>query len=138
MEMQAHSQSLQPVVKVAHQAFKGFLAAQPWSYWAIDTSALEPVRPYYPVSVETLVRVLKSHYTYSDVYIFCHTSTEADIARIEWDRIPLLAVDNLTAYVITSAPRQPFLGFAGALHSALAGEIITLFPATTTDPLTIV
>jgi hypothetical protein len=126
---------LQPVVKVTHQAFQAFLTAQLWSYWAIDTAMLEPLRPYQPVSIETLLRVLKSHYTYSDVYIFCHTSSEADIARIDWKWIPLLTGDNLGAYVITSALGQPFLGFAGAWHTAVAGEIITLLPAATRDRL---
>ncbi len=121
----------------SYQTLKEFLSVQPWRYWAVDTTALEPLHSYAPVSVETLVRVLKSHYTFSDCYIFRHTSTMADVAAINWNRIPLVTAALLPAYVITSVPGQPFLGFAGALHTAVAGAIITLFPATNADPLMI-
>ncbi len=123
MDMPEHLPPLPPVVKVAYQTLKEFLSVQPWRYWAVDTTALEPLHSYAPVSVETLVRVLKSHYTFSDCYIFRHTSTMADVAAINWNRIPLVTAALLPAYVITSVPGQPFLGFAGALHTAVAGAL---------------
>jgi hypothetical protein len=120
---------LAPVAKISHAAFHAFLAQQPWSFWAIDASDLEPLLAYQPVNLTRLLRILKSHYTYSDLYLFNAASTEEQIRAIDWRRIPLVADDMIAAYVITRGVGQPFLGIAGSFDAAQRGEIIIIVPA---------
>lgn len=120
-----------PVATLTHAAFHRLLAEQGWPFWAIDSSALEPLVAYHAVSLSTLIRVVKSHYTYSDVYLFCHASSEVEIAAIDWCAIPSLDDQDAKAYIITQAVGQPFLGFAGSLDAAQRGDILLLLPAIT-------
>jgi hypothetical protein len=120
---------LAPLAKISHAAFHRFLAQQPWSFWAIDSSDLKPLLAYQPVNLVKLIRVLKSHYTYSDLYLFNAASTEEQIRAIDWRRIPLIADDMVAPYVITRGVGQPFLGIAGSLDAAQRGDVMILRPA---------
>src|SRR5262245_45541419 len=92
---------LVPIAKISHAAFHTFLARQPWPCWAIDTSDLEPLIAYQPVTLTRLMRILKSHYTYSDLYVFNAASTEEQIRAIDWHRIPSITAEMIAPYVIT-------------------------------------
>jgi hypothetical protein len=120
---------LAPVAKISHAAFHRFLAQQPWPCWAVDTAELEPLVSYQPVSLAKLMRVLKSHYTYSDLYIFNTLGTEEQIRAIDWRQIPSIDATTLTRYVITHSDGQPFLGIAGSYDAAQRGQIIIVIPA---------
>ena len=121
--------NLAPLATIAHSAFRAFLAQQPWPYWAVDTADLEPLIAYQPVTLTRLLRILKSHYTYSDLYIFNATSTEEQIQAIDWQRIPSIDAATLASYVIGHAVGQPFLGIAGSFDAAQRGEVIIVLPA---------
>jgi len=84
---------------------------------------------YQPVTVAKLLRILKSHYSYSDIYIFNATSTEEQIKAIDWHQIPSIDAATMTRYVITRASGQPFLGIVGSFDAAQRGEIIIVMPA---------
>ena len=118
-----------PVAKIPHTAFHTFLAQQSWLYWAIDSADLEPLVAYQPVPLIRLMRILKSHYTYSDLYLFNAASTEEHIKAINWRSIPSITIEMIESYVIKRDVGQPFLGIAGSLDAAQRGDIITLLPA---------
>jgi hypothetical protein len=126
---------LAPVAKIPHAAFHMFLAQQPWPCWAVDTAELEPLVAYKPVALAKLMRILKSCYTYSDLYIFNATSTEEQITAIDWQHIPSIDAAMMTHYVITYTSGQPFLGIAGSFDAAQRGEIIIVVPANDETPL---
>jgi hypothetical protein len=119
---------LAPVAKIPHAAFHTFLAQQPWSWWAVDID-LEPLVAYQPVTVVRLLRILKSYYTYSDLYIFSATSTEEQIKAIDWHQLPSIDAATMSRYIITRTVGQPFLGIAGSFDAAQRGEIIIVMPA---------
>ena len=119
---------LAPVAKTPHAVFHTFLAQQPWSWWAVDTD-LEPLVAYQPVTVAKLLRILKSYYTYSDLYIFNATSTEEQIKAIDWHQLPSIGAATMRRYIITRTVGQPFLGIAGSFDAAQRGEIIIVMPA---------
>jgi hypothetical protein len=120
---------LAPVAKIPHAAFHTFLARQPWPCWAVDTAELEPLVAYQPVTLTRLMRVLRSHYTYSDLYIFNAMSTEEQIEAIDWYQISSIDAATMTRYVITHTVGQPFLGIAGSFDAAQRGAIIIIMPA---------
>src|SRR5215218_5990348 len=121
--------NLAPVATIPHAAFHTFLAQQLRPYWAVDTADLEPLVAYHPVSLVKLLRILKSHYTYSELYIFNATSTEEQITAIDWHHIPLIDAATMARYVITRNSGQPFVGIAGSFDAAQRGEIIIVMPA---------
>jgi hypothetical protein len=121
--------TLAPVVTISHSALRAFLGQQPWPLWAVDTPSFAPLLPLQPVALTQLVRVLKSHYIFSDLYVFHAASTEAQVARIDWGAIPAADAQALAAYVIDRAAGEPFLGLAGSLDTAQRGEIFLLIPA---------
>jgi hypothetical protein len=118
-----------PIAKSSHMALKTFLAQQPWRFWAVDSADLEPLVAYQPVTLITLTRVLRSHYTFSDLYFFNPTSTEEQIRAIDWRRIPSMAAEMIASYVISRAVGQPFLGIAGSFDAAQRGDVIIILPA---------
>jgi hypothetical protein len=120
---------LVPVAKISHAVFQAFLTQQPWPFWAIDTSDLEPLKAYQPVALTRLLRILKSYYTYSDLYVFNAASTEEQIRAIDWRRIPSIPAEMIALYVIARGVGQPLLGIAGSLDSAQRGDIIIVLPA---------
>ena len=120
---------LAPVATIQHAAFHTFLAQQPWPCWAVDTANLEPLVAYHPVPLLKLMRILKSYYTYSDLYLFNATSTEEQITAIDWQHIPSIDAATIKQYVITCTTGQPFLGIAGSLDAAQRGQIIIVMPA---------
>ena len=75
------------------------------------------------------MRILKSHYTYSDLYIFNATSTEEQLTAIDWHHIPSIDTATMARYVITRTSGQPFVGIAGSFDAAQRGEIIIVMPA---------
>jgi hypothetical protein len=119
---------LAPVATIEHAALHTFLAQQPWHYWAVDTAELEPLIAYQPVTLAKLMRILKSYYTYSDLYIFNPSSTEEQITSIDWHQIPPIDAATITCYAIARTSGQPFLGIAGSFDAALQGEIIIVIP----------
>jgi hypothetical protein len=121
--------TLAPVVTISHSALRAFLGQQPWPLWAVDTPSFAPLLPLQPVALTQLVRVLKSHYIFSDLYVFHAASTEAQVAHIDWGAIPAVDAQALAAYVIGRAAGEPFLGLAGSLDTAQRGEIFLLIPA---------
>ena|SRR5215216_1788795 len=120
---------LASVATIPHAAFHTVLAQQPWQCWAVDTADLEPLVAYQPVSLVKLMRILKSQYTYSDLYIFNATSTEEQITAIDWHHIPSIEAATMARYVITRTSGQPFVGIAGSFDAAQRGEIIIVMPA---------
>jgi hypothetical protein len=118
-----------PVATISHSALRSFLGQQPWPLWAVDTPSFAPLLPFEPVTLTQLVRVLKSHYIFSDLYVFHAASTEAQVAHIDWGAIPTVDAQALAAYVIGRAAGEPFLGLAGSLDTAQRGEIFLLVPA---------
>jgi hypothetical protein len=120
---------LAPVATIPQAAFHTFIAQQPWRCWAVDTANLEPLVAYHPVPLIKLMRILKSHYTYSDLYIFNATSTEEQIMAIDWQHIPSIDAATMKRYVITRSTGQPFVGIAGSFDAAQRGEIIIVMPA---------
>jgi hypothetical protein len=120
---------LVPIAKISHAEFQAFLAQQSWPFWAFDTSDLKPLVAYQPVSLTRLMRIIKSHYTYSDIYTFNAASTEEQVRAIDWNAIPSISADMLAAYVIARGVGQPFLGVTGSFDAAQRGDIIILLPA---------
>ncbi|MBC8160148.1 MAG: hypothetical protein H7Z42_02930 [Roseiflexaceae bacterium] len=118
-----------PIATITYAAFQLLLAQQRWPFWAIDSPALEPLLAYQPVSLTTLVRVLKSHYTYSDLYLFNPLHSAEQTGTIDWHCIPQVDAETSVNYIITRAVTQPFLGIAGSLDAAQRGEIMLLRPA---------
>jgi hypothetical protein len=125
---------LAPVATIAHSALRAFLEQQPWSFWTVDTASFAPLLPFQPVELTRLVRVLKSHYIFSDLYVFNAASTEAQIESVDWDAIPAVDQHTIGAYVIGHAAGEPFLGLAGSLDTARRGEIFLLIPAHQEQP----
>jgi hypothetical protein len=125
---------LAPVATIAHSALRAFLDQQPWRFWAVDTPSFPPLLPFQAVALTRLVRVLKSHYMFSDLYVFNAASTAAQIACIDWNAIPAVDAHTITAYVIRQAAGEPFLGLAGSLDTAQRGEIFLLVPAHREQP----
>ena len=118
-----------PVVRITHAALHLLLSKQPWPFWAIDTATLEPLVAYQPVPLTKLLRVLRSHYIYSDVYLFNPNSTEIEIAAIDWRAIPLVNAQTATLFIISHAVGQTFLGIAPSFDAAERGDIMLLLPA---------
>jgi hypothetical protein len=118
-----------PIAKTPHAVFQVFLMQQPWLFWAVDTSDLEPLVAYQPVTLARLMRILKSHYTYSDLYIFNAASTAEQIMAIDWHGIPSISANMIAQYVITRGVEQPFLGIAGSFDAAQRGDSIIVLPA---------
>jgi hypothetical protein len=125
---------LAPVATIAHSALRAFLDQQPWPFWAVDTHDFAPLLPFQPVDLARLVRVLKSHYIFSDLYVFNAASAEAQIESIDWSAIPAVDEHTIAAYVIGHAAGEPFLGLAGSLDTAQRGEIFLLIPAHQEQP----
>jgi hypothetical protein len=125
---------LAPVVTLSHSELRAFLDQQPWPFWAVDTPDFAPLLPLQPVDVTRLVRVLKSHYIFSDLYVFNAASTEAQVASIDWGAIPAVDARTVGAYVIGHVAGAPFLGLAGSLDTAQRGEIFLLIPAYQEQP----
>ena len=125
---------LAPVATIAHSALRAFLDQQPWSFWAVDTPDFAPLLPLQPVDLTRLLRVLKSHYIFSDLYVFNAASTEVQIERIDWNAIPAVDEHTIAAYVINHVAGAPFLGLAGSLDTAKRGEIFLLIPAHQEQP----
>lgn len=118
-----------PVVRMTHAALHLLLSKQPWPFWAIDTATLEPLVAYQPVPLAKLLRVLRSCYTYSDLYLFNPKSTEIEIAAIDWQAIPQVSAQTATLFIISQAVGQPFLGIAPSFDAATRSEIMLLLPA---------
>lgn len=117
-----------PVATIAHSELRAFLQQQPWRCWSVDSARFDALAPHQPVALNTLLRVLKSHYTFSDLYVFWPLSTEAQVAQIDWRQIQSTDTQGLIAYVIARAAGKPLLGLAGSLDEALRGEIFLLIP----------
>jgi hypothetical protein len=126
--------ALAPVATISHSALRAFLGQQPWPFWAVDTPDFAPLVPFQPVTLTRLVRVLKSHYIFSDLYVFNPASTEAQVACVDWSAIPAIDAHAVAAYVIGHAAGEPFLGLAGSLDTAQCGEIFLLIPAHQEQP----
>ena len=124
-----------PIAKISHAAFQAFLMQQPWPFWAVDTSDLEPLVAYQPVTLVRLLRTFKSHYTYSDLYLFHAASTVEQIRAIDWHAIPAISANMIAPYAITCGVGQPFLGIAGSFDAAQRGDIILVLPANDETPL---
>lgn len=129
---------MSPIAKISHTAFHELLTEQPWPFWAIDTSTLAPLVAYHPVPATKLLRILRSHYTYSDLYLFKPSSDAEQIAAIDWRHLPQADVFVALHYVISKAVGQPFLGFAGSLDAAISADIILLLPAENETPLLLI
>ncbi len=95
----------------------------------MGTPDFPPLLPLQPVTLTKLVRVLKSHYIFSDLYVFNAASTEAQVAHMDWSAIPAVDALALDGYVLGQAAGEPFLGLAGSLDTARRGEIFLLIPA---------
>jgi hypothetical protein len=124
-----------PIAKISHAAFQAFLMQQPWPFWAVDTSALEPLAAYQPVTLVRLMRILKSHYTYSDIYLFNAASTVEQIRTIDWHAIPAIPANMIARYIITRGVGEPFIGISGSFDAAQRGDIIQVLPAKDETPL---
>ncbi|HEU5103760.1 MAG TPA: hypothetical protein VFU22_32310 [Roseiflexaceae bacterium] len=118
-----------PIARISHAEFQVYLTRQTWPFWAVDTSDLKPLVAYQPVSLTWLMRILKSHYTYSDIYLFNAASTQEQIRAIDWHGIPSITAAMLASYVITRSVGQPFFAIAGSYDAAQRGDIIMLLPA---------
>ncbi len=121
--------NLAPVATISYTALRTFLGQQSWPLWAVDTSDFSPLIPFQPVTLTKLLRVLKSHYTYSDLYVFNAASTDAQVDCIDWNAIPAVDSRTIAPYVITNAAGEPFLGIAGSLDTVQRGDIFLIIPA---------
>jgi hypothetical protein len=124
-----------PIARISHTHLHTLLAQQPWSFWAVDTSVLEPLVPFQPVPRSKLVRVLRSYYTYSDLYLFNPVCAENEVTTIDWQHVPLLDAHAVAPYIITRGAGLPFLGFAPSLDAAQRAAIVLLIPADDETPL---
>jgi hypothetical protein len=118
-----------PIATISHSAFQALLARQPWPFWAIDTPDLEPLLPYQPVSLTKLVRMLKSHFTYSDRYLFNPSSQEDEVTAVIWGQLPHVDTETIEPYIISRTVGHPFLGFATSRDAAQHAQIIMLLLA---------
>jgi hypothetical protein len=114
------------VVKVSHEVFEDFLRAQPWSRWGVDIDIFQSLPAHMPATLEKLMRVIKSHYLFSYIYIFDPTIILQQSTHVDWSAIPVAAAAQLQGYIGDRHIMGGVLWFACTLNDAMSGNYATL------------